>query len=227
MLSCIGGSESESDSNKFKKPELSASEVSEIKKLIHQNKDKLKEISRAEKLDEFKSENSFKESRNNAIDKIKKEFPEFFDEESGNSVEEGLNQVKDEIMDEIHGLNTTLKDIKAKFIDLNSIITVKNKDKDQSLSNKRQKSEDDIENISSASKKLRNDDGKPDYNSCSDSSTPDSDPCSSTSYKTRDTSNDSPPLARDNEFFGFKSEVQFLDILMKLIKAILGDDDLN
>lgn len=208
------GVSEQTDEGIFKKPILPASEVlnlskekSQILDEIKYHNDEINRVKRTQKLDSVLPENL--KGNNSYANFLKQEHAEFFDEDSGNTTQEGLDQLKEYHQEELDSLKCDLIRVESKLSPLNPSPTPNNsEDQDQSGLDKRKRSEfTDMESNPSASKKLRNDrdDNSSGYPSIS------SDPSSSgsgsgsgsgsASHKFLDSSNHSPPQTAENDSF--------------------------
>jgi len=98
-------------------------EIAEIKETMNQNTDILSTVDNAEKLNNRLPDKA--KDANTYLYSLKTEFSSFFDEESGNSIKEGLKEVKEFIKEEQTNLNNQLKKAESTILKL-----VNSKDKD-------------------------------------------------------------------------------------------------
>lgn len=195
---------SKEPNDKYKEFGQLRKEQSEVLNTINNLDEALKNIRSAKKLDK-KLPEAVRDTNRHIID-IKDEYPSYFDEESGNTVQEGLNQVKSYLMDERQSLVSEHNELNSK---IKSLI----QSSEESKSEKR-KLESDLDSSQVSEKKPR----VGEDNSSS---------VGSTSYKNTEISDTNPSdgsYHKSEMNFLDYSPVKFLNIIVILIKAFCGDD---
>nr|UFY98826.1 NADH dehydrogenase subunit 3 [Corynespora cassiicola] len=88
--------------------------LNEIKEDLAYTKDDLKEVEKT-----LTMANLMSDSKNNALADIKKKYEHFFDEESGNTTKEGLQQIVEELKDDIKNKTKEYRSVKKEWININ------------------------------------------------------------------------------------------------------------
>jgi hypothetical protein len=84
--------------------------MSEVKKDIDSTKADLKEVEKNLQLSSV-----IKDTQNNALTELKKKYETFFDEDSGNTTKEGLEQIKEELNEDLRSQKREHKDLAIKY----------------------------------------------------------------------------------------------------------------
>lgn len=169
---------------------------------------------------------------NSHLNELKEEFSTFFHEESGNStVEESLDEIKEYI-------NSEQKSLKSELNKLNTnmkILTLHSTELNQEYNTKKREGSESTDSQPSSKKRSRNDDGDDNGRSGpsggsggfpsapSSSSSPPSSSSSAPSQEgsSSDTSSRKSAEANSSDL----NLIYWLDILLKFLKALFGDDD--
>jgi hypothetical protein len=126
----------------------------EIAEAIDDHNETLNLIKLATKLDEQLPEPAKKANR--YVKELEKEYPSFFDEDSGNSTKEGLKDIEEYISGEKNSLKSELSKVN---IDMQKLLPESGKDNEESKNpSKRTASESDADTQPSSKKISRSDD---------------------------------------------------------------------
>lgn len=170
-------------------------------------------INKAKKLDSKLPESA--KNQNTHLHELKEEYESFFDEDSGNSIADGLENLNGYIREERKASVSMLKEVNSNIKNLTSCST-----EDGNL--KREGS--DLTEDSKA-KKPRNDDGKSDNSNSSDPSSGSCSP-SGPSSTPPPSSSDGPSETSNNKNFSDNDyQIILLNVIVKIIAALTGGDD--